>query len=135
MKIYVAGPMRGIPEFNFPAFHAATAELRQAGHEVFNPAERDNQRHGTDISKGNATGDEKLAVQRHGFNLRTALADDLSFICLHADALVMLPGWQASRGATAERATAVALGLTVFELEADNDADWIAMHRAMEASA
>ncbi|MGB3485339.1 MAG: DUF4406 domain-containing protein [Mycobacterium sp.] len=53
MKIYVAGPMRGIPEFNFPAFHAAAAKLRADGHHVFNPAERDIETHGVDISKGN----------------------------------------------------------------------------------
>lgn len=50
MKVYVAGPMRGIPEFNFPAFNLAAKNLRADGHVVFNPAERDNERHGTDIS-------------------------------------------------------------------------------------
>lgn len=116
MKIYVAGPMRGIPEFNFPAFNAATAKLREAGHFVFNPAERDNERHGTDISKGNREGDETLAAEMHGFNLREALAEDMDFICRHADAIAMLPGWEGSKGATAERATALALGLEIIKL-------------------
>lgn len=116
MKIYLAGPMRGIPEFNYPAFHAAAAKLREDGHHVFNPAERDIERHGTDISKGNATGDEAIATAEHGFNLREALKDDLEFICLHADAVVLLPGWEKSKGAKAERATAIALGLEVIYL-------------------
>jgi len=116
MKIYLAGPMRGIPEFNFPAFHSAAAMLRSQGHFVFNPAERDNEKHGTDISKGNKNGDELLATKQHGFNLREALNDDLSFICLEADAVVLLPGWMNSKGATAERATALALGLKVIYL-------------------
>jgi len=38
MKIYIAGPMSGLPEFNYPAFHAADAELRALGHETLNPA-------------------------------------------------------------------------------------------------
>lgn len=115
MKIYVAGPMRGYPEFNFPAFNAAAAKLRAAGHFVFNPAERDNERHGTDISKGNATGDEEQCAREHGFDLRVALAEDADFICRQADAIALLPGWQESRGARAERALAVALGLeTIF---------------------
>jgi hypothetical protein len=116
MKFYVAGPMRGLPELNFPAFHAATAQLRAQGHFVFNPAERDNERHGKDISKGNAAGCEAVAAKEHGFNLREALGDDLAFICRDADAVAMLPGWQASKGANAERATAIALGLHVIEL-------------------
>lgn len=116
MKIYVAGPMRGIPEFNFPAFHAASAKLRAEGHEVFSPAEKDNERHGTDISKGNATGCEEAAAKDHGFNLRVALGVDLGWICAEADAVAMLPGWEASKGATAERAAAVALGLEVILL-------------------
>lgn len=116
MKIYLAGPMRGIPEFNFPAFMAAAAKLRADGHTVFNPAERDNERAGEDISKGNATGDEAQAVREHGFNLRIAMADDLAFICLEADAIALLPGWENSKGANAECATAAALGLAIITL-------------------
>ena len=117
VKIYVGGPMRGIPEFNFPAFNAATEKLRSEGHVVFNPAERDIEAHGVDISKGNETGCEVTAAEQHGFNLREALCDDLTFICLHADAIALLPGWEKSKGATAELATARALGLQEIYLE------------------
>jgi hypothetical protein len=116
MKVYVAGPMRGIPEFNFPAFHTATAKLREQGHHVFNPAEKDNERHGKDISKGNEAGCEKIAAEQHGFNLREALGHDLQFICAEADAIALLPGWENSKGAKAEHATALALGLEVIVL-------------------
>ena len=116
MKLYLAGPMRGIPHFNFPAFFAAAANLRALGHEVFNPAEGDNFQYGTDISKDNPEGSEALAVARHGFSLRDALASDLAWICAEAEGVALLPGWRDSKGATAEHATAVALGLTVIEL-------------------
>jgi Domain of unknown function (DUF4406) len=112
MKIYLAGPMRGYPEFNFPAFHAAAAHLRALGHEVFSPAEKDMERHGTDISAGNATGSEEEAAAKHGFDLRVALGDDLAWICANAEGIAMLRGWQHSSGAKAEHATARALGLT-----------------------
>ena len=112
-KVYLAGPMTGYPEFNFPAFHEYAAKLRAEGHEVFSPAERDNERHGVDISKGNPTGDPKLAKEQHGFNLREALREDLAWICANAEIVAMMPGWEKSKGATAEHATAVALGLGV----------------------
>lgn len=115
MKIYVAGPMRGISEFNFPAFHTAAAALRLQGHFVFSPAERDIDKCG-DISKGNLTGDNAKAEADHGFNLREALKDDMVFICLEADAIALLPGWENSKGAQAERATAIALGLEIMVL-------------------
>lgn len=116
MKVYLAGPMRNIPEFNFPAFHREAAWLRRCGHEVFSPAERDNEKHGTDISAGNATGDEDLAVQQHGFNLREALGADLAWICAEAEAIALLPGWETSSGAAAEWAAAKALGLKFIYL-------------------
>lgn len=113
MRIYLAGPMSGIPEFNFPMFHEVAAELREAGHTVFSPAERDNEVHGTDISKGNTTGDVVQAMRQHGFSRRRALGDDLAWICKEADAVALLPGWSSSKGAKAERAAALALGLVV----------------------
>ena len=112
--IYVAGPMRGIPEFNFPAFNAITAALRAQGHEVFNPAEADNDKYGTDIGAGNATGDEAQAAADHGFSLREALGRDTAWICAHATAIYLLPGWQRSKGALAELALARALGLWIM---------------------
>jgi Domain of unknown function (DUF4406) len=116
MKIYLAGPMTGIPYFNFPAFHAAAAHLRSAGHQVFNPAERDTERHGVDISQDNHVGCPALAETTHGFSLREALADDTAFICKEADAIAMLPGWENSKGARAEHALAFALSHTIIYL-------------------
>ena len=115
MKIYIAGPMRGIPEFNYPAFHAAAKSLREQGHFVFSPAERDIERDGKDWSKVSATGDLAEAVQS-GFSLRQALGDDIAWICSTADAVALLPGWENSKGANAEKATAEALGLEVIYL-------------------
>lgn len=106
--------MRGYPEFNFPAFFMAAAKLRAAGHEVFNPAERDNEKHGTDISKGNVTGDEKVAAAQHGFSLREALSADSKWICEESTSIFMLRGWEKSKGAIAEKALAEALGLKVW---------------------
>ncbi|PVU81534.1 hypothetical protein DDP54_15735 (plasmid) [Cellulomonas sp. WB94] len=117
MHVYVAGPMRGIPGFNFPAFNDATARLRAAGFAVFNPAERDIA-HG--FTGEGMTGFEDLNDGENRFNLRDALNDDLSWIAQHADAICVLSGWENSAGAQAEMALAAALGLRVgfvFEFE------------------
>ena len=39
MKLYIAGPMTGYAELNFPVFHAEAARLRAIGFEIVNPAE------------------------------------------------------------------------------------------------
>lgn len=104
--------MRGIKDFNFPAFHQAAFQLRMLGHEVFNPAERDEAKYGRDIGKSD-TGNPADAEAK-GFDLRDALATDLDWICRHADGIYMLKGWENSKGATAERATAIALALEVM---------------------
>ena len=115
MRVYLAGPMRHIPLFNFPAFFDAEARLKQRGHKVFNPARRDTRKHGTKFFSSNKTGSIKKAANQ-GFSLRKALADDTAYICLKADAIAMLPGWKNSKGATAERALGIALGLRIIYL-------------------
>lgn len=102
--------MQGLPNFNFPRFHAVARALRAEGHDVFSPAEKDIERHaGTDISATNHTGSLDHAKEKHGFSLRQALAEDCEFICKHATCVVFLPGWETSKGAQAEHRLAVAL--------------------------
>lgn len=81
--IYVAGPMKGYPEKNYPLFNDVTRQLRAAGHRVYNPAEFPYD------GKGE-------------FDLRKAFAAYTTFICLEADTIVLLPGWEASQGASCE---------------------------------
>jgi hypothetical protein len=118
MKVYLAGPMRGLPQFNFPAFHKAARFLRALGYEVFNPAEKDCERHGKYFGMDNHLGSEAAAASQHGFSLREALGDDLAWICAEAEAIALLPDWNMSKGARAERATAEALGLKIIHLNA-----------------
>lgn len=106
MKIYLSGPMTGIPDYNFPAFDTAADHLRAMGHEVFNPAENDRE-NGFDF-----TGTQGHEAAEHGFDLRKALKQDLAWICDHAEAIALLDGWSASKGAMAEVTLAAALGLT-----------------------
>ena len=112
--IYLAGPMTGIKNFNFEAFNQAAYTLRKQGHIVFNPAEHDGEKYGEDIFN-NPTGDPKVLAEL-GFSLDEALAADTQFICLKADTIAMLPGWENSKGARAEHALAFALGRKIIYL-------------------
>lgn len=113
VTVYISGPMRGYPEFNFPAFLAAGERLRDRGYRVLDPAQRDLddgfQPHGL---KGTT---EELKA--HNFNLFRSLNIDLNWICQEVDAVVTLEGWEASFGACAEVSTARALGLKVMDLQ------------------
>jgi NTP pyrophosphatase (non-canonical NTP hydrolase) len=132
MKLYLAGPMTGYPNFNFPAFHAAAAKLRAEGNEVFNPAERDLVRDGKDWGNEVPSGDA-VELASKGFSKRVALADDLAYICGEADGVALLPGWEKSTGATAERATAIALGLDVIELLPRSQVEFTSLRHANAA--
>lgn len=97
MKLYLSGPMTGLPELNYPAFRDATQTLRELKHEVYNPAEW-----------------EELHSPDGKFHLLRAFEDYCKFIIHEADGVVVLPGWENSPGATAETALAKAIGKPVY---------------------
>jgi hypothetical protein len=96
--IYLSGPMSGYPEANYPAFRAAAKRLRAEGHRVYNPSEFPH------------------AGPQDTFPLRAAFAAYCSFICLEADSIYLLAGWERSLGVSAELALAKNCGLDVVEL-------------------
>ena len=114
MRIYLAGPMRGYPNFNFPTFDYAAAKLRAEGHTVFSPAERDREAYGADI-ENNPTGDESK-VANAACTINDCMDADCHWICREAQAVALLPGWEKSSGANAELSLAKALGLSYIVL-------------------
>lgn len=99
MKVYLSGPMTGLPDLNYPAFTMAAGRMRAHRHEVYNPAEWE---------------------EKHNngkFNLLLAFQDYCHFIIREADAVVTLPGWENSPGANAEVHLALAIGKAVYTFE------------------
>lgn len=103
-RVYIAGPMRGILRWNFPAFDAARDYLKDKGYNVVSPADLDRQAHGKDV--------EYQTDLPPGF-VREALARDFAALAT-CDAIYMLNGWENSAGARAELAFAQAIGMRVM---------------------
>ena len=97
MKVYIAGPMTGLPQFNRPAFHQAALNLSFEHHVPLNPA----------ILPDGLTESDYMAV---GITMLQ-----------RADAIFLLTGWQFSAGARAEHALALKLGLEVIEQRDSNN--------------
>jgi delta 1-pyrroline-5-carboxylate dehydrogenase len=93
-RIYLSGPMTGLPEWNFPAFHEAAAALRALGYEVVSPAELN----------------ADTSVTWH-----QALRADIKALC-DCDAIALLPGWERSNGAHLELHLAHRLGIDVLHV-------------------
>lgn len=104
-RVYVAGPMSGLPDLNFPAFHREAARLRAEGFDAVNPAEING---GADELVAMA-GMDDLQLAAHW---RACMRNDIAHL-VTCDAIVMLPGWERSRGATLEHHIARSLGIAV----------------------
>ncbi|WP_431296520.1 DUF4406 domain-containing protein [Rahnella sp. PAMC 25559] len=96
MKVYIAGPMTGLPHFNRPAFNQAALNLSFDKHVPLNPA----------ILPDGLTEADYMAV---GITMLQ-----------RADAIFLLTGWQFSAGARAEHALALKSGLEVIEQRVSN---------------
>ena len=79
-RIYIAGPMSNLPDFNYPAFNLEAARLRARGLEVLNPAEN-----------------PVPPCRSWGGYMRMAIAQ-----LIQCDTVVLLDGWEDSRGARIE---------------------------------
>ena len=98
LRVYVAGPMTGLPRWNFDAFAAAAAALRRLGAVVTSP-------HEIDLADGfDPDGDGA------GFDLRRALERDVEEV-LSADLVVLLDGWEVSSGVMVEILAAEGAGI------------------------
>ncbi len=105
--VYIAGPMRGIEDFNFPLFDEA-AEYCAALFKwnVVSPAQLDR-----------AAGIDPLTYEDTPKNMRTVVKRDINAILQlrpDKDGMVLLPGWTLSTGARAEVALALWLGIHKF---------------------
>ncbi len=89
-KIYIAGPMSGLPNFNRDAFNAEAHRLLGLGHVALNPA-----------------------ILPDGLEQLQYMAICIEMVKM-ADQLVMLSGWERSAGARAEHALAIKLGKAII---------------------
>jgi hypothetical protein len=90
-RIYISGPMTGIQNFNFPAFHAAADRLRTLGYDVVNPVE--------------INPDPEASWH-------DCMRRDLTAL-LTCDTLALLDGWQKSAGAHLEMHVAHRVGMEI----------------------
>ena len=103
--IYLAGPMRGHDNYNFPAFDAAAAFMRDFGYTVISPAEHDR-----------SLGFDETRNSLEGFDLGAALEWDLQQV-RECDWVLLLPGWSLSTGANAELEEAEKWGKGAYEYD------------------
>ncbi len=101
--IYIAGAMRGLPNFNFDAFDEAEIKLKKAGWKTINPARMDRDE-GFDPEKDRP--DKTF--------LKLVLMRDASCI-FRSDAIALLPDWEKSKGVQVEIALARWLGIPIYE--------------------
>lgn len=109
--IYLAGPMTGLPQLNYPAFMAWEESMRNVGYEVLNPARVDEQ-----FPKRDGESRE------WGWYMRKTIA-----MLMEADGIALLPGWRRSRGARLERDLALRLEMPCALVEV-----WVSRHRVLQ---
>ena len=95
-KVYISGPMTGLPNLNYEAFHKKADVLRKQGYFVANPAEHFN-------------GRQDLAREVY-------LKEDVKQL-VSCDYITFLEGWKSSKGAVLEYLISLECGIKVLEQE------------------
>ena len=100
--VYIAGPMSGYEDYNFPAFFEVQRRWEKEGHLVFNPAAQPGEREITQLPENQVKDMFPILIRR-----------DIALI-LQCDGLVTLDNWMKSRGALFEVHLATVLDLPIF---------------------
>ena len=95
MRMYLSGPMTGYKDFNYPKFNEVATKIRNKyGASVFNPATNFEGR--TDLPR------------------KTYMREDIEQV-LQAEAIVLLDGWEKSKGARLEYEIALELEIPIYK--------------------
>lgn len=108
-RIYIAGPMRGLPKKNFGAFDRAEQFFKDKGFEVVNPANMDRADH--DFSE------EDVIVSKEQCQRYAKRDCEAIMGCTH---MAMLMNWEKSTGAKAEFHLAKWLQLEILDAVTGN---------------
>lgn len=111
LRVYISGPMTGIPRFNKQAFDACEKELKVRGARfVHNPAK--------EVPMSDSLAWPHADYMRESvYELASSRTEGRGMTRKRNfyDLLVMLPGWESSAGAKLEREVAEAIGIEVYE--------------------
>lgn len=112
MKIYLSGPMTGMPHYNVPYFNSAAKYLRAAGFEVTNPVDTDSPELAAAAEQSLDGADEYVDSQHP-----SVLGDDVVDLLIGGhDAIVILAEGFQSRGCLTELVAARMAGIPAFFL-------------------
>lgn len=101
MIVYLSGPITGIKDGNAPLFREANAVLTAGGYSVLNPL-------------NNFSG--RMDLPRHQY-----MRVDIGHV-LVSDMVVVLPGWEGSKGCRTELQVAFETGKMVLQYHGSRDA-------------
>ena len=108
VRVYIAGPIGGVPDARVVFDTAAAAIAAHGGYEPVNPFNVLPHAHDGECPPGYSPGEGESEHTSSACYMRADLA-----ALLTCDAIYMLHGWQESRGATVEHTIATALGLPI----------------------
>lgn len=103
IRVFLSGPMTGIKDYNFPLFNHVAEVFRKCGYEVVNPV---------DICKKYKK--ERVLSDKSVFDAMIAEQQESERTC---NALVLLPGWENSKGVRLELKTAIEQNMRIIQWE------------------
>lgn len=100
--MYISGPISGFVDKNKPSFDEAALKLRNQGHNAINPFDLD------------------LIEPCDPTDWHANMRRDLKYLPL-AEAILLLPSWEISKGALLEIALARGLDMPFFQFNENNE--------------